>query len=81
MLEKYNKAVKFAWYDKKSYEEINRILGFTESNIIHIMRKHLKPRSFKIWRMRVKGRRSKHQKKSELQLKFENYKININEIF
>ena len=81
MLESYNKAVKFAWHDKKSFEEIKRILGFSESNIIHIMRKNLNPRSFKIWRRRVKGRRSKHQKKSELQSKFENYKININEIF
>ena len=80
MIENYNRAVEFAWHDKKSFEEIKRLLGLSESNIIAIMRKNLKPRSFKIWRMRVKGRRSKHQKKSELQSKFENYKNNVNEI-
>jgi len=80
MIENNNRAIEFAWHDKKSFEEIKRLLGLSESNIIRIMRKNLKPRSFKIWRMRVKGRRSKHQKKSELQSKFESYKINVNEI-
>ena len=63
--------------------DVKLLLNFMISiiNSINIMRKNLKPRSFKIWRRRVKGRRSKHQKKSELQSKFENYKININEIF
>ena len=79
--EDFNKIIKLAWHDKISFDEIKRQFGFTESSVIKVMRKELKPRSFKLWRMRVCGRRSKHQKKSELQLKFENYKINAREVF
>ena len=68
--------IKLAWSDKISFEEINRIHGLTESEIIKLMRKNLKSRSFKLWRKRVSGRTRKHEKKrqlSEKPFKFENY--------
>ena len=68
--------IKLAWSDKISFEEINRIHGLTESDVIKLMRRNLKSRSFKLWRKRVSGRTRKHEKKrqlSEKPFKFENY--------
>jgi len=68
--------IKLAWSDKISFEEINRIHGLTESEVIKLMRRNLKSRSFKLWRKRVSGRTRKHEKKrllSDKPFKFENY--------
>ena len=68
--------IKLAWSDKISFEEINRIHALTESEVIKLMRRSLKSRSFKLWRKRVSGRTRKHEKKrqlSEKPFKFENY--------
>ena len=68
--------IKLAWSDKISFEEINRIHGLTESEVIKLMRRSLKSKSFKLWRKRVSGRTRKHEKKrqlSEKPFKFENY--------
>ena len=68
--------IKLAWSDKVSFEEINRIHGLTESEVIKLMRRNLKSRSFKLWRKRVSGRTRKHEKKrklSEKTFKLENY--------
>jgi uncharacterized protein (TIGR03643 family) len=35
--------------------------GLSEEQVIALMREHLKARSFRVWRMRVRGRVSKHQ--------------------
>ena len=80
MVENYDKIIKLAWHDDTSFDEIKRKYNVTEDHVIKIMRSNLKPRSFKLWRKRVSGRRSKHQKKSELLSNFENYKINTYEI-
>ena len=55
--------IKLAWSDKVSFEKIKRIHGISESEVIKIMRRNLKPKSFKIWRKRVTGRTRKHEKK------------------
>ena len=68
--------IKLAWCDKSSFEKIKRIHGVTESEVIRIMRKNLKPRSFKLWRTRVTGRTRKHEIKrnlSEKPFKYETY--------
>ena len=68
--------IKLAWSDKISFEEINRIHGLTESDVIKLLRRNLKSRSFKLWRKRVSGRTRKHEKKRQLyekSFKFENY--------
>ena len=58
--------IKLAWHDKSSFEKINRLYGISEKEVILIMRKNLKPNSFKNWRKRVAGRKSKHEKKSKI---------------
>ncbi|MDC0191818.1 TIGR03643 family protein [Alphaproteobacteria bacterium] len=58
--------IKLAWHDKSSFEKIYRLYGVSEKEVILIMRKNLRPSSFKIWRKRVSGRKSKHEKKFKL---------------
>ena len=80
MSENYNKIIQLAWFDQTSFDEIKRKFNISESDVIKIMRINLKPSSFRLWRKRVNGRRSKHQKKSEILSVFENYKIQAHEV-
>ena len=80
MSENYNKIIQLAWFDQTSFDEIKRKFNISESDVIKIMRINLKPSSFRLWRKRVNGRRSKHQKKSEILSVFENYKIQTHEV-
>ncbi|MDC6448048.1 TIGR03643 family protein [Alphaproteobacteria bacterium] len=63
MHENIDNIIKLAWSDKISFEKIKRIHGVSESEVIKIMRKNLKYKSFKVWRERVSGRTRKHEKK------------------
>ena len=58
-----------AWADRITFEEINKRTGKSESEVIKIMRKSLKPSSFKLWRKRAKNQSIKHRKKFELSRK------------
>jgi uncharacterized protein (TIGR03643 family) len=51
-----------AWSDKISFDEIEKKTGFSEKEVISIMRKTLKKNSYVLWRKRVRGRPSKHRK-------------------
>ena len=42
-----------AWADRITFEEIKEKSGKNESEVIKIMRKNLKPGSFRLWRKRV----------------------------
>ena len=75
-----DEIIKLAWHDKTSFDEIKRKFNISEDNVIKIMRTNLKPGSFRLWRKRVNGRRSKHQKKSEILSIFENHKIQPHEV-
>ena len=81
MLENFDRIIKLAWHDKTSFDEIKRKFNISEDSVIKIMRSNLKPRSFRLWRKRVTGRRSKHQKKSEILSNFENHKIQSYEAY
>ena len=61
--------IKLAWSDKVSFEKIKRLHGINESEVIKIMRRNLKAKSFKIWRERVSCRTRKHEKKRFLSSK------------
>ena len=58
-----NKVIRMAWEDRTTFDEIEKSMGLSESDVIKIMRKNLKPSSFKMWRKRVSGRITKHNKK------------------
>ena len=58
-----------AWADRITFEDIKEKTGKSESEVIKIMRKSLKPSSFKLWRKRAKNQSIKHRKKFELSRK------------
>ena len=72
--------IKLAWSDKISFEKIERLHGTNESEVIKIMRKNLKPSSFRLWRKRVHSISIKHRKKFKLQRKKMREKIRITDI-
>lgn len=51
-----------AWEDRTPFEAIELQFGLNESKVIQLMRRRLKPSSFKLWRKRVSGRHAKHKK-------------------
>jgi uncharacterized protein (TIGR03643 family) len=51
-----------AWQDRITFEEIKKETGLSETEVIKVMRKSLKSSSFRLWRKRVSGRVTKHQK-------------------
>ena len=54
--------IEMAWDDETSFDAIEAQTGLAEKQVIAIMRRELKPNSFRIWRRRVTGRASKHAK-------------------
>lgn len=57
-----DKVIGMAWADRVSFEEIEKVSGLTESEVIVLMRRELRPGSFRRWRKRVSGRLTKHRK-------------------
>ena len=58
-----SEIVAMAWDDDTSFDHILIQSGLSESEVIKIMRGHMKPSSFRMWRKRVSGRASKHASK------------------
>jgi uncharacterized protein (TIGR03643 family) len=54
-------AIQMAWEDRTTFETIQERLGLNESDVIRLMRRELKPSSFKLWRKRMRGRVTKHR--------------------
>lgn len=52
-----------AWEDRTPFEAIEYQFGFTENQTIQLMRQIQDPKTFKRWRKRVTGRRTKHRSK------------------
>ena len=48
-----NRIIWAAWADRITFEEIKKKTGKNESQVIKIMRRNLKPGSFRLWRKRV----------------------------
>jgi uncharacterized protein (TIGR03643 family) len=64
-LEDIDRIIEMAWEDRTPFEAIEFQFGIKENEVRKIMRTHLKDSSFKMWRKRVKGRKTKHSKTSE----------------
>tara|TARA_Y100001970_G_C14219291_1_gene851641 strand:+ start:793 stop:1014 length:222 start_codon:yes stop_codon:yes gene_type:complete len=73
MKQKIDEVIGMAWSDKISFEEIKKRTGLTEKEVISIMRSNLKKGSYIIWRKRVRGRSSKHRKKSKMKLNYNEF--------
>ena len=57
-----NDVIGMAWADIISFEEIKKKTGLSEKEVIKVMRKNLKRKSYLLWRKRVRGRITKHRK-------------------
>ena len=57
-----DRIIEMAWEDRTSFEAIQFQFGLKEQEVIELMRKEIKPKSFKMWRERVQGRKTKHEK-------------------
>ncbi len=57
-----DRIIEMAWEDRTPFDAITFQFGITEQETIEIMRREMKPSSFKMWRKRVQGRSTKHAK-------------------
>jgi len=57
-----DRVIEMAWEDRTTFEAIEYQFGLKEQEVINLMRKQMKLKSFKLWRERVQGRKTKHEK-------------------
>ena len=57
-----DRIIEMAWEDRTSFDAIYKQFNVQEKEVIKIMRSNLKKSSFKLWRKRVSGRKTKHLK-------------------
>jgi len=57
-----DRIIEMAWEDRTPFEAIEYQFGLKENDVREVMRSNLKRSSFELWRKRVKGRKTKHQK-------------------
>lgn len=62
-LDEISRVIEMAWEDRTPFEAINWTFGLTEPQVIELMRSEMTLSSFKMWRKRVSGRKTKHLKK------------------
>tara|TARA_B100000214_G_C23647778_1_gene481440 strand:+ start:340 stop:597 length:258 start_codon:yes stop_codon:yes gene_type:complete len=55
-----DRVIEMAWEDRTPFEAIKIQFELSEDDVIKLMRANLKSTSFKMWRKRVSGRKSKH---------------------
>lgn len=61
--EQIDRVIEMAWEDRTPFEAMQVQFGLKEQDVITLMRREMKPSSFKMWRARVQGRGTKHQNK------------------
>mgnify|MGYP003323321084 FL=1 len=57
-----DRIIQMAWEDRTPFEAITFQFGLKENEVREIIRREMKPTSFKMWRKRVTGRTTKHAK-------------------
>ena len=58
-----DRIIEMAWEDRTPFEAITFQFGLKEQEVIELMRREMKPSSFRMWRKRVQGRATKHMNK------------------
>ncbi len=66
-LEEIDRIIEMAWEDRSTFDAIKFQFGLKEQEVIQLMRLEMKPKSFKLWRKRVQGRKTKHSKLREFE--------------
>lgn len=57
-----DRIIEMAWEDRTTFEAILLQFGLKEQEVIDLMRIEMKASSFRMWRKRVQGRKTKHEK-------------------
>jgi uncharacterized protein (TIGR03643 family) len=55
-----DRVIEMAWEDRTPFEAIELQFGLSEKQVIALMRREMRESSFKMWRKRVSGRKTKH---------------------
>lgn len=55
-----SRVIEMAWEDRTPFEAIHAQFALSEDTVRALMRQHLKPGSYRLWRERVRGRVTKH---------------------
>ncbi|MFD0993581.1 TIGR03643 family protein [Tenacibaculum geojense] len=58
-----DRIIEMAWEDRTTFDAIQFQFGLKEQEVINLMRREMKPSSFRMWRKRVQGRATKHEAK------------------
>lgn len=61
-IEQIDRIIEMAWEDRTPFDVIKMQFGIKEEEVIRLMRREMKSSSFKMWRARVQGRKTKHLK-------------------
>lgn len=66
-----NRIIEMAWEDRTPFEAIEFQFDLKEKEVIEFMRRNSLPSSFKMWRKRMKSRKTKHLKlRNQLMMRF-----------
>ena len=57
-----SRIIEMAWEDRTPFEAIEAQFGLNQDGVIKVMRANLKLGSFKLWRTRTHGQKTKHLK-------------------
>ena len=60
-----SRIIEMAWEDRTTFDAIKSQYGLKEQQVKELMREHLKISSYKLWRKRVYGRKTKHLSKRD----------------
>ena len=55
-----SRIIEMAWEDRTPFDAIEAQFNLTHDEVVEVMRKNLKRTSFKVWRERVRGKKTKH---------------------
>ena len=55
-----DRIIQMAWEDRTAFDSIQSQFGLTPGEVIKLMRSELRPSSFRMWRERTTGRKTKH---------------------
>ena len=55
-----NRIIEMAWEDRTTFDAIESQFGISEQEVKKLMRGNLKSSSYKLWRKRVNGRKTKY---------------------
>jgi uncharacterized protein (TIGR03643 family) len=63
--ETIDRIIEMAWEDRTPFEAIEYQFGLSEKEVIALMRREMQASSFRMWRKRVSGRKTKHLKERD----------------